>query len=424
MVESRTDYRPYQTRRAYFLGVFNGVFFALGAAFADPSTVLPSFVSRLTDSQVAVGLISAIGQGGWYLPQLIAASYVHSRPHKRPVYILAALLRCSGWVVLIPFVFAFGGQHASLTLVMFFLGYSLYAFGGGFGGVAFLDIVAKTVPPNRLGSFFGHRQFWGSLGGVAVGELVHLILANERLSFPNNYGLLFCLALSLFIPGWGAYCLVREPPGPVSEARPFLSFLRSAGLFLREQAEFRRLLVGRLLLGCATIALPFYIGYCKQVLHAPEAAVGRYLSAQMLGGVVAIPLWAYLNDRRSPRTLILAVSSLSVLAPGAALLLSLLPLSDTATQLAFALVFFGLGATGGGSFIGFTNYLFAIAPEERRTVYVGILNTFFALTMFLPIIGGFLVRFTSFQLLFAVATAFSLWGACVVFRLPEPGRQP
>jgi len=422
MVETRADPRNYQTGRAYFLGVFNGVVFAIGAAFADPATVLPNFVSHLTDSELAVGLISAIGTGGWYLPQLIAASYVQSRPRKRPVYIFASVLRCSGWLVVIPFVFAFGGRDAAITLAAFFFGYSLYAFGGGFGGVAFLDIVAKTVPPNRLGSFFGHRQFWGSLGGVAVGLLVCAILADNRLSFPYNYGLLFCLALSLFIPGWGAYCLVREPPGPVSEARPLLSFLWGARVFIRDHAEFRLLLLGRLLLGSATIALPFYIGYCKEALHAPEAAVGRYLSAQMIGGVVAVPLWAYLNDRRSPRTLILAVSSLSILAPGAAVALSLLPLPQAMIRVAFGLVFFGLGATGGGSFIGFTNYLFAIAPEERRTLYIGLLNTLFAVTMFLPIVGGLLVKYASFQLLFAVATAFSLAGTYAVFRLPPCNR--
>ena len=91
-------------------------------------------------------------------------------------------------------------------------------------------------------------------------------------------------------------------------------------------------------------------------------------------------------------------------------------------RVAFGLVFFGLGATGGGSFIGFTNYLFAIAPEERRTLYIGLLNTLFAVTMFLPIVGGLLVKYASFQLLFAVATAFSLAGTYAVFRLPPCNR--
>jgi hypothetical protein len=319
-------------------------------------------------------------------------------------------------------VFAFGERNASITLVGFFLGYSLYSFGGGFGGVAFLDIVAKTIPASRLGSFFGHRHFWGSLGGVAAGLLVRAILADERLDFPNNYGLLFCLALLFFIPGWGAFSLVREPPGRVSQAQPFLHLLREAPHLVHEHVEFKLLLLGRFLLGSAGIALPFYVIYCLKSLHIPESAVGGYISVQMVGSMVAVPAWAYLNDRKHPLTLVLAVAALSVLAPGGALAISLVPLPQHLSQAGFSVVFFALGATTGGSFIGFTNYLLAIAPEERRTVYIGILNTLFAFTTLLPMLGGLLVKYTSFQLLFAVATTFSLVGAYTVFRLRSCGR--
>jgi MFS family permease len=414
------DYRAYRTRVAYFLGVFNGVLFAMGSAFVDPSTVLPAFVSRLTDSEAAIGLVSAIAMGGWYLPQLAAASYVHSWPRKRRLYRLATLLRAVGWVGVIATVLLLGGRHLGLVLGCFLIGYSVCTFSDGLSGVAFLEIVAKTVAPNRLGSFFGHRQFWGGLGGAACGLLVRQILASQRLAFPTNYAVLFAIAAACFIPAWVAFCLVNEPAGPVEEARPFLETLRRAPACIHQDATFRRLLSGRMLLGAAGIAFPFYIVYCRRWLQVPEAAVGTYLTAQMIGSMVAVPVWARLNDRSGPRRLLISAAGLSLTVPLIALLTSLLPLGPGVSHRAFAAVFCGLGATGGGSFIGFTNYLFAIAPEERRTTYMGTLNTCFAFTAFLPMLGGLLLEYASFQVLFAVATAFSVAGAVAVWGLPRP----
>lgn len=423
MSEAALDNRRYQTRRAYRLGVANGILFAIGGAFVDPTTVLPAFISRLTDSAVAVGLVSAIGTGGWYFPQLLAAHYVQPRRYKRPLYLLSAFLRASGWFIAIPVVYLLGGSDSALALAGFFLGYSLFSFGGGLGGVAFLDIVAKTVAPSRLGSFFGNRQFWGAVGGIGAGYLVRTILASERIGFPNNYGLLMCLALASFLPGWVAYAMVEEPPGEPGEAQGILSFLFGAPAVMHRHRDFRLLVLSRLLLGGTGIALPFYMLYCRRVLHVPEALVGTYLSVQMTGSVLAIPVWAYVNDRKGPRALLAIIAAVSVGIPCLALLASVLPGSLGLGRLGFGLLFFALAASGAGSFMAYTNYLLAIAPEPQRPLYIGVLNTLFSATTFLPLLGGLVVRSASFQLLFAMAAVVGVAGAATVLRLPEAGRQ-
>ena|GEM_PF-59035 len=416
MDQAALDLAAPESRRAYRLGIANGILFALGAAFVDPATVLPTFVSQLTDSDIAVGLISAIGNGGWFLPQLFVASYLHPRPHKRPLYVFAALLRGFGWVLTIPVVYFLAKRYPLPALVGFFLGYSISSFGGGLSGPAFLDIVAKTVPSRRLGRFFGHRQFWGGLAAIAAGILVRSILGAQALPFPVGYCLLFCLALVSFAPGWALFAMVREPPGDVGRAEPFLVFMRNAPRVVREHREFRLLLLNRVLVGAAAIALPFYIVYCRRVLGVPESAVGTYLSIEMAGSVVAIPLWAHLNDHRGPRTLLVAVSALAVVVPAAALGASMLPLPAGLARVAFGLVFFGLAAAGSGGFIGATNHLLSIAPERTRTLYIGIQNTLFAVTTFLPLLGGLLVQLTSYQALFGLAGALAAAGTLVLVR--------
>ena len=422
MSEVSPDLTQPNTRRAFRLGIANGIFFAFGMAFVDPVSVLPTFVSRLTDSEFVVGLVSAIGMSGWFLPQLVAANYLQSRPYKRPLYIVSAMFRGAGWLFAIPLVYLLAPRHPVAALVAFLVCYSFSSFGGGFSGPAFLDIVAKTIPHNRLGAFFGHRQFWGGLGAMLCGLLVGRILAADSLVFPYNYCLLFGLALAFFAPGWIAFTFIKEPPGRVTEAQPFVTFMLNAPSVIRRHRDYRLLLISRLFLGASGIALPFYIIYCRRFLGISEAGVGTYLSLQMAGSVIFVPLWTYLNDRKGPRQLLIATAALSLTGPVLALLATFSPQAVSLGRIGFGLVFFSLAAVGAGSFIGFTNYLFAIAPEEKRPLYIGVQNTLFALTTLMPPLGGLLVASTSFRVLFGLATVFSLAGAVTILRLPHGSR--
>jgi len=420
MSENTRDITPAQTLRAYRFGIANGVLFAIGMAFVDPITVLPVLVSRLTDSEVVIGSISAIGMSGWFLPQLFAANYLQARPHKRPLYVFAATLRTISLLSTIPLLYFLAPARPTAALVAFFLAYSCYSLAGGLSGPAFLDIVAKTVPARKLGAFFGHRSFWGALGAIGSGALVRAVLASDAFAFPKDYALLFAGALVAFAPAWILFSLIHEPAGKVTEVpKPLLPFLRSAPATVRRHREFRLLLASRLLSGAVGIALPFYIIYARRVLGVPESTVGIYISLQMAGSVALVPLWAYLNDRRGPRHLLLAVMALYCAASAIALIASLFPQAVTFGRFALMAVFFPLAAIGAGTFMGYTNYLFAIAPEEKRTTYIGIQNTLFALTSFLPLLGGLIVAMASFAVLFAVATAFSLAGLLATIRLPK-----
>src|SRR5437870_677767 len=65
---------PEQRRNIVLLGLDMAIFMmALGAI--GQLTIIPLFVSRLTDSSVAVGAVTAAFQLGW-LPQVFVAGYV------------------------------------------------------------------------------------------------------------------------------------------------------------------------------------------------------------------------------------------------------------------------------------------------------------------------------------------------------------
>jgi MFS family permease len=215
---------------------------------------------------------------------------------------------------------------------------------------------------------------------------------------------------------------IKEPPGRVGEDQSLMSFLRSAPDVIRLNHDYRLLLIARLFLGAVGVAIPFYIIYCQRVLGAPDSAVGTYLALQMAGSVVANPFWALLNDRRGPRSLVVASTVAAVFYAVAAALASFFPHATWFGRASFGVVFFLLAAAGSGGFIGCMNYLLALAPEEQRPLYIGVQNTLFAVTTFLPLLGGVLLKFGSFQVVFGLAAAFGVAGLITVLRLP-PARQ-
>ncbi|MBN1580003.1 MAG: MFS transporter, partial [Anaerolineae bacterium] len=64
----------------FIVNAFDGAFFWCGSSFIASATILPLYVSRLTDSKVAIGILSMISAMGWLVPQLFTANWVQRLP--------------------------------------------------------------------------------------------------------------------------------------------------------------------------------------------------------------------------------------------------------------------------------------------------------------------------------------------------------
>src|SRR4030065_2648080 len=65
----------------FLFNVIEGGAFGFALGFASFTTIIPLFVSSLTDSAILIGLIPAIHVLGWQLPQLFTARSVSQRKH-------------------------------------------------------------------------------------------------------------------------------------------------------------------------------------------------------------------------------------------------------------------------------------------------------------------------------------------------------
>jgi len=309
-------------------------------------------------------------------------------------------------------IFLLGSQHNELLLVLFFVLFTFFSVSGGLAAVSFIDIVGKTIPPNKRGTYFGMRMFFG--GGLAAlsGILVKTILGSY--SFPTNFGLLFSLALLTVIFGLGSFALVKEPV--LANPRPHKSLkenCREAFSLFQTDATYKLLFLVRITIGAFTLAYPFYILYAQKTLNIKPEAAGIFLSFEMLGYLISNILWAYLSNRINNRTVLLLSAVCSVLPPVIALTNSLFPLP----LVLYALAFFFLGATNSGVFIGFFNYLLEIAPEEKRPLYVGFIHTIIFPTYFLSTLGGMIIQLTDFRILFTLTLFLALVSVYLSCRL-------
>ncbi|MEH2169945.1 MAG: hypothetical protein V7K41_25495 [Nostoc sp.] len=78
-------------RHNFTVNVIESGFFGFGSGFASFFTILPLFVSTLTDSALLIGLIPAIPRLGWQLPQLLTTNKVARLQCYKPTVMLSTI---------------------------------------------------------------------------------------------------------------------------------------------------------------------------------------------------------------------------------------------------------------------------------------------------------------------------------------------
>jgi hypothetical protein len=401
-------------KRNFALGVVNGVFFNASAAFLSGSTILPVFVSQLTNSRALIGLFSAIENFGWFFPQLFAAAFIVHRKRVLGFYNNLSFFRAGFFIVAIAGIFYFSGNSSGI-LISFGICYALVNIMAGFAGAAFTEIVGKTIPVNKRGSYFGMRMLIG--GAVAALEGLGIKKVITAFSFPFNFGYLYIAALVLVTMGLVTFAFIKEPEttDTIEKISPRLQ-LKSALSIFKNDENFRRLFWSRAAINTYYLATPFYVVFAINRLGASKSIAGVYLTAQMLGYLASNVLWAWLSNHVSNKKVIVVAALISVFPPLIALGSSFYSIS----AMAFAVVFLCLGTAEAGISMGYVNYLLEISPEKGRLLSIGLMHTLIAPTVFCSALGGLLSQVFSLKLLFFTVCLTTSASLFISLKLQEP----
>jgi MFS family permease len=411
-------------RRNFASLVGDWVAFSAGAAFASYTTVIPSFVNQVTDFAPLIGLATTLPNGAWLLPQLIAANYVGSSKRKKPWVVGLSLLGRPMYFLVALAMFLAGSRYPWLPLAVFFFAETAFSTLDGLSSVAWFDILSKVIPARTRGRFYGTAQALTGLASMAAGIVVARALGPGGPPFPQNYGLLFFLASSLFLVSLACFLFVKEPVFDVQQKREaWRVYLPRLARLLRRDEQLRLINAVRLLAALGSLATPFYVVHATDILNTGAESVGLFVSAQIIGGLIASLAMAYLNERSGSRTVSQLTVVLGLGAPVLALLFHYFRPPAAFAAYPYALVFVFIGANVSGYMQGFTNFVLDIAPPEERPAYVGLYNTLGGtLTFAAPLLGGWLLQGTSYPILFTVTAIGLLASLVTTLRLREPRR--
>jgi MFS family permease len=438
-------------KRNYLLGIGNGTLVNFGMAFVDPFTVLPVFIARMGGSSLLVGLVSALYGAGWFLPQVFVSGMVESRRRVMGIYRQMAVLRILTFAAATLTIFLVSPQKPALFLTLFITGLLLTNIGAGIAGIPFLEITSRTIPTIRRGRFFGLRRFIGGVLGIGAGVFVGIIL-NENTSavgasgwiagtahsiagslnlvghdFPVNYGILFLLGGFLISIGILLFCFVEEVPAKVvHQPRRLLEHLTTGFSIIRSDANYRLFYLVRICWQFSAMAFPFYSTFAVGDLGFSESTVGVFVSLWVGSGVISNVIWGRILDRKGNKLVLIITAGLSIIPPITGLALDYLhagsgPVRSSAFVFAMiASTFFINGLIRSGRFISNITYLLEVAPEDKRPLYVGFMNSFTFPLMLSPVIGGLILTLAGIRVLFLASVCFAVANLILSSRLREP----
>lgn len=404
-----------------FLGDY--ISFKIAMTFLGESTVLPALVAHFTASPVLIGLAGSSYMAVWLIPQVLLADVVTRAPRKRPILIKAAYLGRLG-IPLTALALALGAERWPLAfLALFFLLYWTFAATDSIAALAWLDLVAKILPLRRRETLFATALVVGSLSGIAVGWVTRVTL--DGYAFPENF-----TRLLLYGTGWLylsalAMLLIREPPAqnvaaPIP-ARPLRARLAEMlEIFCRDRVA-RVIILARLLVQGGQMAWPFYVRLATERLGLGESAIGNFTIVITLAQVLGVIGFRLIARRFGPRGVMISSAFPALLSPALALVASLVA-PTTGVPLLYA-IYALMGVVGVSAMLGYTNAMLELAPEAQRPVYMALGHTLIGLSALFPLVGGLILRWTSFPVLFGLACVAPLAGFALSLRVPRQFRQ-
>ncbi len=391
--------------------ILHGFFLSIGTTIAEPATILPLIVNYFGGSSMLVGFFAALLRGGAVVVQLFAAfqaqSYKLMLPYIRRVFVIRFL----AWFFIGVAIILFGESSPNITLFSIGFGLFIFSFSAGFGAIYFKDIIGKIFSHKFRGKTMAYRQFFSGAGGLVSGALAGLIL--HSFDPPYSYGYLFII--SSFIMGFGylSFGTIDEPIKEKVTPREnsFKIFLHNSWILLKCDKDLQIQLKTFLLAYGYLIALPFIILDAQVKIDLDGVAIGSLITTQMVGAMLSNFLWGKLSGKGLNKITANISISLQIIAIVIAL--------NASSLVEYMLIFFLVGAAIDGNRIASGNLILALAPPEKRAVYVALHINVVSFGLFFSIIGGVILHFFSYTLLYSTAMAMLLVSLYFSFKLKD-----
>jgi MFS family permease len=387
----------------FIVNSLDGATFWFGYSFIAPTIILPLYISHFTANPLLIGLLPFLNTAGFLIPQLFTSNFVERAPRKKFFPVVIGFFTERIPIFALPFtVFLFAKNQPILALTLFFIFYAWHSIGAGLIIVGWQDMVAKIIPVNRRGRFFGITNFVGTASGILGAVAVTWVLGNYE--FPQGFLFAFTAAAVLILISWFFISQTREPA--VQNNKPRLSqldYLRSLPRIIRNDPNFRRYMTFQILSALSQMASGFLIIYSARKWNQPDSAVGGYIIALQVGQALANLFFGFLSDRKGHKLNL----EICILVSTASLVLAILAPSPVW----FFAVFFLRGAMAAGNMMSGVSIVLEFAKPEDRPTYIGLANTIPGIMASIaPLFGGWLASVAGYPWMFTLSAVIALAG--------------
>lgn len=383
----------------YIANIGDGAFFGFGVGFASYTTVIPLFISTLTSSAALIGLVPAIHNVGWQLPQLLTASQISKMERVKPFVMFMTIqervpiLGLALVGMLLP--------HLGITtaLIISFLLLIWQGLGAGFTANAWQIMISKIIPGNIRATFYGFQaaasNLLSSLGAFLSGLLL------SKIAPPYDFASCFLIASGLYAVSWFFLNQTHEQKRPIeSQAMPPTPIWKHTRAILQNDRSFRNYLVSRFISQFGMMSYAFITVFAVSRLGMTTVQAGIMTSILLITQVAANPLLGRLADKWSRKSVLILGCVCSAAS-------SLLAITFREFD-SFSTVFILAGIANACYWtVGLTISL-EFGTEEQRPVYVGMSNTLVApATILAPLLGGILADLFGYPIMFIVSAIFA-----------------
>jgi len=281
----------------YTLHAVEGSLYFAGLCFVAFETVLPQMIKSMGGSTWMITIAPVLVTVGCAIPSMFTAEFIDRLPLKKPIIAVTGFLQRIPFLIAGLLLLAAAWLPGSLVIWALLAAPLCSGLAAGVTLPAWFDLVARTVPVERMTSLYAIRYAFGALAGIVIGWLVNVILQH----WPDHigYGLLFICAAAMLFLSYYYFMKIREPAAP------------EANVSRHQPAEYREVISDRniqLFLLCRFFSCGSFIGlsfipiHVLKTLNLPQNWLGYFVIAVICGAIsgnLFASFWSRHNNCRS-----------------------------------------------------------------------------------------------------------------------------
>lgn len=399
-------------KRNSFANLLDTAFWYFGGSFTAAYTIMPVFLSTLTDSPILIGLIPALQAIGWFLPQLFLAKYLEGINQRLPLVRKLGIFERLPFLLLAIGAFLIPGLDQKVALFLILIIYTIKVFSSGLVALPWQELMATVIPVSHRGRYWGISLIVGKLIGLVGAFITGLILA--RITYPNNYAIMFLIGFIAVSISFLFLSLNVEPvierqssqvdPGIWSRIKKTLGKDKNFGIYL----------INRGFTFMSSMGMVFITVYGIQKFNLPISQSATFTAVMLISEIFGAGIWGNLGDKDGYKRVIEICNFFSIVG-----LFSLLFVN---TLWGLFIVFGILSFAHSGEYLSDQNFAMEFGSEKDRPTYIGMSKTltgpFFLVA---PIVGGSIIQLWGYKSMFLVALIVSVVAFLIIkFIVKDP----